>query len=141
MGAVAFDTLEFVETLIEAGVTEKQAKAFSIVVRKSYEDADLATKQDITELRHEISALRKQDIAQLHYEISDLRKDVDTKHELLRHEIGDLRKDVDIKHDSLRADMRHQVKELELRLTIKLGTIVVAAASAIPLLFRLLHLS
>ena len=97
MGAVAFDTLEFVETLREAGVSEKQAKAFSIVVRKSHEDADLATKQDIAELR---------------YEISDLRK-----------------------------DMQHQIKELGLSLTIKLGAIVVAAASAIPLLFKLLHLS
>ncbi len=107
MGAIAFDTLEFFETLRGAGVPEEQAKAFLTVAQKSHENADLATKQDIVGLR---------------YEIHDLRKDMDTQ------------------HATLRADMQHQNKALELHLTIKLGAIVVAAAGALPLLSKLLHL-
>jgi len=76
MATVTFDTLKFVKTLKEAGVPEPQAEAFSTAVRESHEAADLATKGDIVELRHEIN---------------DLRKDMDTKLEastaLLRHEI------------------------------------------------------
>ncbi|HGJ5879890.1 MAG TPA: DUF1640 domain-containing protein, partial [Arsenophonus nasoniae] len=45
MGQVAFDTQEFVETLENAGLPKDQAKAISLVVRKSHEVADLATKR------------------------------------------------------------------------------------------------
>lgn len=111
MGAIAFDTLEFFETLRGAGVPEEQAKAFLTVAQKSHESADLATKQDIVGLRNE-----------------------------LRYEIHDLRKDMDTKHKALQIDMQHQNKALELHLTIKLGAIVVAAAGAMPFLSKLLHL-
>jgi len=57
MPAITFDTLKFVETLKEAGVPETQAKAFSTAVQQSHEAADLATKGDITDLRHEIKEL------------------------------------------------------------------------------------
>ena len=57
MVIVTFDTLKFVETLREAGVPEPQAKAFSTAVQESHEAADLATKGDIADLRHEIKEL------------------------------------------------------------------------------------
>src|SRR3954467_9650965 len=72
MGLPAFDTLEFVDELEKSGIPEKQARAISIAVRKVHESSDVATKGDISDLRH----------------------DMDTKHESLRHEIGDLRKDM-----------------------------------------------
>ncbi len=172
MGAVAFDTLEFFETLKEAGVPDKQAKAFSMVIQKSHEDADLATKQDITQLRYEMSDVRKDmEIGHesLRNEINGLRKDMEVKHESLRkdmkvgheslrNEINGLRKDMKGEHESLRKDMKveheslrkdmevkheslqKRIKESELRLIIKLGTIVVATASILPLLPKLLHL-
>jgi len=61
MVIVTFDTLKFVETLKEAGVSETQAKAFSTAVRESHEAAELATKGDIAELRQGT----KQDIAEV----------------------------------------------------------------------------
>jgi len=101
MATVTFDTLKFVETLKEAGVSETQAKAFSTAVQESHEAADVATKGDITELRHEIDNVR--------HEISDLRKDMDAKFE-----------------------------KLELRMTIKLGSIVVVALGAFTVIFKFL---
>jgi len=57
MATVTFDTLKFVETLREAGVPESQAKALSTAVQESHEAADLATKGDIADLRHEMKEL------------------------------------------------------------------------------------
>jgi len=57
MATVTFDTHKFVKTLEEAGVPELQAEAFSTAVRESHEAADLATKGDIADLRHEIKEL------------------------------------------------------------------------------------
>ena len=57
MATVTFDTLKFVETLKEAGVPETQAKAFSTAVQESHKAAELATKGDIADLRHEIKEL------------------------------------------------------------------------------------
>ena len=60
MSQAAFDTLEYFEKLISAGVPENQAKvqveAMQGVI-KSYDDAsrkELATKSDLAETKHEI---------------------------------------------------------------------------------------
>ena len=98
MATVTFDTLKFVKTLKEAGVSEMQAEAFSTAVRESHEAADVATKADLQQ--------------------------VETN---LRHEISDLRKDMDAK-----------LEKLELRMTIKLGSIVVVALGAFTVIFKFL---
>ncbi|BBE08603.1 Uncharacterized protein MCB1EB_0442 [Mycoavidus cysteinexigens] len=86
MGAVAFDTLQFVETLKDAGVPEAQAKAFSMAVRNSHEAAELATKADLREyessVRNDLEKLEtglRHEISNVRHEISDLRKDMDAK--------------------------------------------------------------
>ena len=68
MATVTFDTLKFVKTLKEAGVPEPQAEAFSTAVWESHEAADVATKGDIAELRHEIKELE----TGLRHEIKEL---------------------------------------------------------------------
>ena len=62
MSQAAFDTLEYFEKLISAGVPENQAKvqveAMQGVI-KSYDDAsrkELATKSDLAETKHEVSS-------------------------------------------------------------------------------------
>jgi len=75
MPAVTFDTLKFVETLKEAGVPETQAKAFSTAVRESHEAADVATKGDIADLRHEMKEME----TGLRHEIKELELRIDTR--------------------------------------------------------------
>ncbi len=88
MGAVAFDTLQFVETLKDAGVPEAQAKAFSIAVRNSHEAAELATKADLREYESTVrNDLEKLETG-LRHEISDLRKDMDAKFIVIGAEIS-----------------------------------------------------
>ncbi|MGX8939464.1 coiled-coil domain-containing protein [Symbiopectobacterium sp. Eva_TO] len=94
MGQVAFDTQEFVETLENAGLPKDQAKAISLVVRKSHEVADLATKRDLDDVRKDLSA----DIAEVKREIADVRKDLSA-------EIGNVRKDMEIVRRDLQLEM------------------------------------
>jgi len=82
MATVTFDTLKFVKTLKEAGVSEPQAEAFSTAVRESHEAAELATKGDIADLCHEMKEMEtglRHEIGDVRHEISDLRKDMDVK--------------------------------------------------------------
>lgn len=59
---MAIDTLKVARRLREAGFTEPQAEAVAEAVRDGADDAELATKQDLTllstELRAEIAAVR-----------------------------------------------------------------------------------
>ncbi|MFT4465946.1 MAG: hypothetical protein ACMX3H_16625 [Sodalis sp. (in: enterobacteria)] len=68
MGQVAFDTLQASEELQTAGLTSEQAKAISLVVRKSHEVADVATKRDLEDVRKDLTV-----------QITDVRKDMDAR--------------------------------------------------------------
>ena len=50
MAINTFDTLKFVQTLREAGITDKQAEAIAAAVRDAHASTDAATKQDLREL-------------------------------------------------------------------------------------------
>jgi len=56
MSAITFDTLKFVETLEEAGVDNRVAKAISTAVRDSHEAADWVTKADLREMELRMDA-------------------------------------------------------------------------------------
>jgi len=56
--SLAFDTLEYAEKLIKAGVDEKQAKAQAQALRDALTE-DVATKHDIGSLRRDIGELKK----------------------------------------------------------------------------------
>ncbi|MGG2141492.1 coiled-coil domain-containing protein [Symbiopectobacterium sp. RP] len=120
MGQVAFDTQEFVETLENAGLPKDQAKAISLVVRKSHEVADLATKRDLDDVRKDLSA----DIAEVKREIADVRKDLSAEiadvRKDLSAEIADVRKDLSAEISDVRKDMTTQIslvrKDLQLEM-------------------------
>ncbi|WGM09171.1 hypothetical protein [Arsenophonus nasoniae] len=109
MAQVAFDTLQASEELQTAGLTSQQAKAISLVVRKSHEVADVATKADIAELKRDISDVRKEiaDVRKdLSAEIADVRKDLSA-------EIADVRKDLSAEIANVRKDMDHRFEKVE----------------------------
>jgi len=106
MATVTFDTLKFVKTLEAAGIPFAQAEAFSDAVRDSHEAADIATKRDL----------------------DDVRRDV-----------GDVRRDVDgVRKDMYAMETRIDAKleKLELRLTVKLGSIVICTLGAFTVLSK-----
>ncbi|CAJ0996375.1 hypothetical protein SODG_004984 [Sodalis praecaptivus] len=101
MGQVAFDTLQASEELQTAGLTSEQAKAISLVVRKSHEVADVATKRDLEDVRKEIDARfdkvdarfeKHEAQMQARFEktdaqIADVRKDMTTQISLVRKDL------------------------------------------------------
>jgi hypothetical protein len=60
MSSIAFDSLEFVETITKAGVPEAQAKAEAKAINSAFkqlaESKDLATKQDLAILEERMTA-------------------------------------------------------------------------------------
>jgi len=73
MSAVTFDTLKFVETLEEAGVENRVAKAISSAVRDSYDAADLATKADLREMELRMDAKFGEKFGGLQAEINSIK--------------------------------------------------------------------
>ncbi|HGJ5854536.1 hypothetical protein [Arsenophonus nasoniae] len=102
MGQVAFDTLQASEELQTAGLTSQQAKAISLVVRKSHEVADVATKRDLEDVRKDLSS-----------EISDIRKDMVARFEKNEAQIADVRKDLSTEIANVRKDMDHRFEKVE----------------------------
>ncbi|WP_339053071.1 hypothetical protein [Arsenophonus endosymbiont of Crataerina pallida] len=90
MGQVAFDALQASEELESAGISREQARAISLVVRRSHEVADVATKADIVEVNRNIADVRKD----LSAEIADVRKDMAVRSEKTDAQIADVRKDI-----------------------------------------------
>lgn len=61
MSTITFDTLKFVDTLKEAGISEAQAKAQAKAIGDAIESAtslSLATKSDIQELKTDINSVK-----------------------------------------------------------------------------------
>lgn len=86
-----FDTHKFVRKLKGAGFNEEQAEALTDAVRESQTSADLATKQDVTELEQRVDSkfgLLLNEIRDLRNDNVLLRKDMDSKFDILRTEMA-----------------------------------------------------
>ncbi|CAK8736300.1 hypothetical protein SODG_000012 [Sodalis praecaptivus] len=112
MGQVAFDTLQASEELETAGISREQARAISLVVRKSHEVADVATKADIAEVKRDISDVRKD----LTIQITDVRKDMEARFEKTDAQIADVRKDMGARFEKNEAQMQARFEQLDKRL-------------------------
>ena len=108
--AVAFDTLKAATRLQnEAGFNEKQARVLVATFAEGIGE-NLATKEDVAVLRSEVGVLRS--------------------------EVGVLRSEMATKEDM--AVLRGEMRELEQRMTIRLGAMIAAAVGIIVALDKLL---
>jgi hypothetical protein len=114
MASVAFDTLRFSQRLSEAGLGPAQAAGVAAATAEAIGElvGQLAT-------RHDLALLR----AEMHGEMGKLRGEMAT-----------LREDV----DGLRRETRADLAQLELRMTVKLGTMMAGAVAITAALARLL---
>ncbi|WP_063657638.1 hypothetical protein [Candidatus Arsenophonus triatominarum] len=122
MGQVAFDTLQASEELQTAGLTSQQAKAISLVVRRSHEVADVATKADIVEVNRNIADVRKD----LSAEIADVRKDMAARFEKNEAQIQARFEKTDAQIALIRKDVEH----IATGLLLKLGSVIVLTIGA-----------
>ncbi|MGH8612836.1 MAG: coiled-coil domain-containing protein [Gammaproteobacteria bacterium] len=139
MSAIAFDTLKFAKRLKEAGFTEQQAEALADAEAELIEQ-NLATKRDIEEVKRDIEEVKreieevKREIADVKREITGVKRDIKELEVTLRNEI----KQLDVKIEQIRSDLARDLKDLEYRMTIKLGTMMVVAVGAMAALVKLL---
>ncbi|MGH8568195.1 MAG: hypothetical protein ACREXU_09260 [Gammaproteobacteria bacterium] len=136
MSAIAFDTLKFAKRLKEAGFTEQQAEALADAEADLIEQ-NFATKRDIADIKRDIADI-KRDLAEVRAEvkrdIADLKREIKELVVTLRNEI----KELDVKIEQIRSDVARDLKDLEYRMTIKLGTMMVVAVGAMAALVRVL---
>lgn len=131
--SVNFDTLKYANRLKAVGVQDKQAEtqaelqaetivqqADAIYDLSSLINNNLATKQDVNELKQDINELRlatKQDISGLKQDINELRfatkQDIDDLRLDTKQDISELKQDI----DKLRLDTKQDISELKLDVT------------------------
>ena len=122
MSGFAFDTHTFVKHLTRAGMDEQQAEALVEFQVQLINDS-LATKQDIEEVKRDIEALR----LTTEQSIEALRLATEQSIEALRLET---KKDI--------AALKTDMQKMELRLTLRLGSVSIAAVGVFATLIKFL---
>ena len=151
MAAIAFDTLKYSKRLKDAGVPDKQAEAEVEALAEALEVnlKDLPTKDDLTRetglLRRDLKELEtslKRDMKELE---STLKRDIKELEGSQKRDLKDL--ETSLKHDLTESEsrlkhenelMRLEMRDIERRMTIKLGGLMVVAVGAVATLVKLL---
>lgn len=141
---MAFDTLRFSQRLCEAGMSDAQAAGITAATAQAAGElvAQLATKHDLALLRQELREELRTEQASFREELradqasfrEELRADQARLREELRADQAALRAD----HAALRQEVRADIAQLELRMTLKLGTMMAGAIAVTAALVKLL---
>src|SRR5260363_310379 len=103
--AFTFDTHKFVRKLKGAGFNDQQAEVLTDAVQESQASLNVATKQDVVDVRRDV----EQGFADVRRDLADAEERTDAKLDKLstelRHENGDLRKDIDTKLANMKFDL------------------------------------
>ena len=131
--AIALDTLAYARRLREAGFTEQQADGQAEALAGAMSDT-LVTKQDLGELGSRIDAqfaATKQDLSEVRHEAHGLQ---------IRMEGGFATMKEGMREMELRMDARFEAKlaDLERRVTMRLGAVTVAAIGTVSAIVKLL---
>ena len=117
-GAEMWNSLKYTKQLEEVGLTRIQAETH-IQIMGEIVDTNLASKQDMKDLRQDM----RQDMKDLTQELQQEMKDLKVE---LRQEMKDLGQ-----------ELRHEMRLLEQRMTIKLGAIVSVAMTVVVAVAKL----
>jgi hypothetical protein len=125
MSAAPFDTLKLARALRDkAGFTQEHAEAAADALAEVVVD-QVATRQDIIELRTELRAEIAELRTELRAEIAELRSEVRAEIADVRAEIAALRTEVRNEIAALRTEMVAGFRDVEQRMTIRLGGMLV----------------
>jgi DNA-binding transcriptional MerR regulator len=65
MATITFDTHKFIRTLRDAGIPEEQAEAIAAAFSQAHIEAEVATKQDVDDLRRDMRELEQRIVIKL----------------------------------------------------------------------------
>jgi septal ring factor EnvC (AmiA/AmiB activator) len=126
MATATFDTLKYSNALKAAGMPHAQVEVLIPAMREMIADSlrDVATKEDIREIRNSIELLRTEMKAGFDLMRAEMKNQVDQ----LRGEMSQLRGETKSSDDQLRSEMknnvdqlRHEIRESEQRTNEKLA--------------------
>ena len=134
--ALTFDTHAFVKRLTKAGMPEDQAEILSKGQADLYER--LVTKEYFKfTLTHELEKLR----AELKHDIEKVQANLEQIKAELKHDIDKVQANLEITRTELKRDieeLKRDIKEMEQKLTIKLGALLVIGVTVMTVLDKLL---
>ena len=150
MSRFAFDTHAFVKRLTRAGMDEQQAEAMVECQTQLINDS-LATKQDIEEIRLDIEEVKrdiqevkldieevKRDIEKLKLDIQVVKKDIEELKlgiQAVKKDIEEVKLDIQaVKKDI--ATLKTDMQKMELRLTLRLGSVIIVTMGVFATLVR-----
>lgn len=132
MASVPFDTLKAFKELQDAGFDEAQAEAVIATIGIAF-GGDLATKQDIAEVSHNMATKA---------DIRDMATKADIQDMATKQDIADVRSEMATKEEvaSVRREMatKADLHALEVRLMVRLGGLFIAVAGVTVAAVRLL---
>ena len=136
MSRFAFDTHAFVKRLTRAGMDEQQAEAMVECQTQLINDS-LATKQDMEEVKLDIEEV-KRDIQELKLDIEEVKRDIEELKldiQVVKRDIEELKLDIQaVKKDI--AALKTDMQKMELRLTLRLGSVIIVTMGVFATLVR-----
>ncbi|MBF0110790.1 MAG: DUF1640 domain-containing protein [Magnetococcales bacterium] len=149
-GSVMFDTLAFAKKLKSVGFSDAQAEVQAETIVTLLEER-LATKVDTEMVKRDIENSRaelKRDIENIRAELkrdienirTELKHDIENIRAELKHDIEIVKRDIEIvKRDieNTKVELKRDLKELELRMIIKMGAMILAAVGLLVTAQRL----
>ncbi len=134
MVTVGFDTHEFVKRLTEAGMPEEQAEVLARS-QATLIDEKLATKQDLEAL--ELAMKRDLEVLELAMKRDLEALELAMKRDLEAIELA-MKRDLEVHEIAMKRDLRESELRLKHDLTLRLGSMTVAAVGVVSILARFL---
>jgi hypothetical protein len=131
--AIAIDTLAYARRLREAGFTDEQAEGQAEALAAAMTDT-LATKQDLSELRTQTDAAFREFEARMEAGFAALRHEIRELETRMQAGFASARRDV----QELEIRMDARFADFERRITMRMGTVVVAGFGVMSALVKLL---
>jgi hypothetical protein len=139
MTSVTFDTLRFAKKLQKSGLTEEQAEVFADALKEAVTD-ELVTKADLQALRHDLD-LRFHELDLRFHELDGRFHEIDMRFQDVDKRFQSLIQGLDLRSQSIDArfqGLEGKLIQLEQRMTIKLGSMMMLSVGAVAALVKLL---
>ena len=135
--SIALDTLAYARRLREAGFTAEQAEGQAEALAAAMTDT-LATKQDLSELGVRMDARMDTGFLAAKRDVQELDIRLQAGFAAVKESMREMELRIDARFGEQSARSRGELADLERRMTMRLGTVTVAAIGAVSAIVKLL---
>ena len=139
MAVVAFDTLKLADRLEAGGFTAAQARTAASAFADAMSGSDLATKADLGEAKAELKADLVDVEHRLETQITAVRADLAHESASLRAALAHQNTSFGAALAAVKAELKSDSRQMELRMTIKLGGMLAAGIAIVATVVKLIH--